>query len=53
VFALEVNLEPRNDQSLAFHAALGFVEVGQQMTDYGTRVSLMTKPLQSRPAVDT
>lgn len=42
---LEVNLRPRNDQSLAFHAALGFVEVGQQETDYGTLVSLMAKPL--------
>jgi len=44
-FALEVNLEPRNDQSLAFHAQLGFLEVGQQRTDYGAVVSLMTKPL--------
>ena len=44
-FTLEVNLRPRNDQSLAFHAGLGFVEVGQQETDYGTLVSLMTKPL--------
>jgi predicted GNAT superfamily acetyltransferase len=44
-FTLEVNLRPRNDQSLAFHAQLGFVEVGQQETDYGTTVSLMSKPL--------
>jgi hypothetical protein len=44
-FTLEVNLRPRNDQSLAFHAGLGFVEVGQQETDYGTLVSLMTKPI--------
>jgi hypothetical protein len=44
-FTLEVNLEPRNDLSLAFHAALGFVEVGQRRTDYGTTVSLMAKPL--------
>lgn len=42
---LEVNLEPRNDRSLAFHDALGFTEVGQQQTDYGALVSLMTKPL--------
>jgi predicted GNAT superfamily acetyltransferase len=42
---LEVNLRPRNDQSLAFHAALGFTEVGQQETDYGALVSLMAKPL--------
>jgi predicted GNAT superfamily acetyltransferase len=44
-FTLEVNLRPRNDQSLAFHAGLGFVEVGQQETGYGTLVSLMAKPL--------
>jgi predicted GNAT superfamily acetyltransferase len=47
-FTLEVNLRPRNDQSLAFHAGLGFVEVGQQETDYGTLVSLMAKPLTAR-----
>ncbi len=46
-FTLEVNLRPRNDQSLAFHAGLGFVEVGQQETDYGSLVSLMAKPLAS------
>ena len=44
-FTLEVNLRPRNDTSLAFHARLGFEEVGQQETDYGTLVSLMAKPL--------
>jgi predicted GNAT superfamily acetyltransferase len=44
-FTLEVNIEPRNDESLAFHRQLGFVEVGQQVTDYGTTVSLMSKPL--------
>ena len=44
-FTLEVNLRPRNDQSLAFHGELGFTEVGQQETDYGARVSLMAKPL--------
>ena len=44
-FLLEVNLEPRNDESLAFHARLGFVEVGQQVTGKGTLVSLMAKPL--------
>lgn len=45
--ALEVNLEPRNDQSLGFHDALGFREVGQQQTDYGAFVSLMTKPINA------
>ena len=44
-FTLEVNLRPRNDRSLAFHAELGFVEVGQQETDYGALVSMMAKPL--------
>lgn len=31
--ALEVNLVPRNDASLAFHAARGFVEVGRRGDD--------------------
>ena len=44
-FTLEVNLRPRNDTSLAFHAALGFVEVGQRETEYGALVSLMAKQL--------
>ena len=43
---LEVNLRPRNDASLAFHARLGFTEVGQQETPYGALVSLMTKRLR-------
>jgi hypothetical protein len=30
---------------LTFHDQLGFVEVGQQETDYGSLVSLMAKPL--------
>lgn len=47
VLTLEVNLEPRNDVSLAFHAALGFEEVGQRETAYGTTVSLMALPLNS------
>lgn len=42
---LEVNLRPRNDTSLAFHAELGFVEVGRRETDYGALVSMMTKAL--------
>jgi len=44
-FTLEVNLRPKNDGSLRFHARRGFVEVGQQETGYGARVSLMAKPL--------
>lgn len=38
--ALEINVEPPNEQSLAFHARRGFVEVGQQDTPYGIRVSM-------------
>jgi predicted GNAT superfamily acetyltransferase len=45
-FTLEVNLRPRNDASLAFHDRLGFVEVGQQETPYGSLVSLMAKRLR-------
>lgn len=45
-FTLEVNLRPRNDGSLRFHAERGFVEVGQQETDYGALVSLMAKRLR-------
>lgn len=44
-FTLEVNLRPRNDTSLAFHASLGFAEVGRRETEYGALVSLMAKPL--------
>jgi uncharacterized protein len=45
-FLLEVNLRPRNDGSLRFHARHGFEEVGQLETDYGARVSLMAKRLR-------
>lgn len=40
----EVNVVPRNEVSLRFHAARGFVEVGQQDVD-DHRVSLLVKPL--------
>ncbi len=43
----EVNLRPRNDGSLRFHERLGFVEVGQQETDYGFLVSMLAKDLRS------
>ena len=45
-FTLEVNLRPRNDQSLVLHHGLGFEEVGRHETDYGNLVSLMAKPLR-------
>lgn len=41
----EVNLRPRNDGSLRFHARIGFVEVGQQETPYGVLVSMLAKDL--------
>ena len=40
---LEVNIDPPNEPSLAFHKKHGFVEVGQQ-TSHGIEVSLMRKP---------
>ena len=42
--ALEVNLVPRNDGSLAFHAQRGYAEVGQ-LGDPDHLVSLLVKPL--------
>lgn len=42
--ALEVNLVPRNEASLAFHASRGYVEVGQ-LGDPQHLVSLMEKAL--------
>ncbi|MFA9444395.1 GNAT family N-acetyltransferase [Egicoccus sp. AB-alg6-2] len=41
----EVNVQPPNDASLRFHAARGFVEVGQQQVG-DHRVSLLAKPLR-------
>jgi predicted GNAT superfamily acetyltransferase len=42
----EVNLEPANPESLAFHGRLGFTQVGEQLTKAGTvRVALMSRPL--------
>jgi len=46
--ALEVNVDPPNEGSLAFHARLGFVEVGQQDTPYGIRVSMQIRPTSRR-----
>jgi hypothetical protein len=45
----EVNLEPPNPQSLAFHHRLGFTQVGEQVTTRGTvRVALLVRPVSSR-----
>ncbi len=43
LLALEINVVPRNEPSLAFHAARGFVEVGR-LGDDTHLVSLQTKP---------
>ena len=45
--ALEVNVDPPNEPSLAFHARRGFVEVGQQDTPYGIRVSMQMRRIGS------
>jgi predicted GNAT superfamily acetyltransferase len=42
----EVNVRPPNPGSLAFHARLGFVEVGRQETKGGaTEVALLARPV--------
>lgn len=42
----EVNVRPPNPGSLAFHARLGFVEVGRQQTKGGaTEVALLARPV--------
>ncbi|MEM8621328.1 MAG: GNAT family N-acetyltransferase [Actinomycetota bacterium] len=41
--ALEINVEPPNPRSLAFHDQRGFAEVGRQDTNYGVTVSLQIK----------
>lgn len=44
----EVNLKPFNAGSLKFHAALGFVTVGEQETEGGKKaVSLMRRPVRA------
>jgi len=45
VFCLEVNVDPPNDPSLAFHRARGYVEVGRQQAGDHT-VALFEKPLR-------
>ena len=43
ILTCEVNLNPPNPGSLAFHKKLGFAEVGQLVADEGKLVSLMVK----------
>ncbi len=48
ILGCEVNLRPLNQNSLDFHARLGFDEVGQQDTEGGKkRVSLLALDLRS------
>ncbi len=44
VFTLEVNLDPPNEPSLAFHRARGYVEVGQRESG-GHLVSMLIREL--------
>jgi len=51
VLTCEVNLEPPNPGSFAFHDRFGFCEVGRQHTDGGAKlVCLMSKDLSPRVA---
>ncbi len=50
VFTCEVNEEPPNPESMAFHHRLGFEAVGRQATDGGTkRVVLMARLIDAPP----
>lgn len=49
VMLAEVNVKPRNDQSLRFHERYGFVSVGEQATDGGDkRVTMLEYRLDSQ-----
>ncbi len=51
VFALEVNLDPPNAASLAFHRARGYAEVGQRLSG-GHLVSMLVRTLNRTLAPD-
>lgn len=46
--ALEVNVDPPNEPSLAFHRRRGYLDVGRQDTPYGIAVTMMRKELPPR-----
>lgn len=45
LFTCEVNLRPRNDGSLRFHARMGFEQVGEQESKPGLVVAMLAKRL--------
>jgi predicted GNAT superfamily acetyltransferase len=45
LFVCEVNLQPRNEGSLRFHARLGFEQVGEQESKPGLIVAMLAKRL--------
>ncbi|MEM8959541.1 MAG: GNAT family N-acetyltransferase [Pseudomonadota bacterium] len=47
----EINLDPPNPGSDAFHAALGFTEVGRAETTPGKRVRFMHRAARPHPAI--
>lgn len=46
LFTCEVNLQPRNEGSLRFHARLGFEQVGEQESKPGLVVAMLAKRLR-------
>jgi predicted GNAT superfamily acetyltransferase len=49
VVCAEVNLRPRNDTSLLFHATLGFTEVGRRVDAEGKLLSMVELRLATSP----
>ncbi len=45
LFVCDVNLQPRNEGSLRFHARLGFEQVGEQESKPGLIVAMLAKRL--------